>query len=181
MAADNVVALHKNGVRAETMLVPTDGAALSIAAALKAVEFAQRLKMEVVAFHSIPVYRYPVYVDGIPFEYPSEADYESQCRAVAERYLDLVVDAGASRGVTVSKRIEFNTAPAQAIVEAAKRENCGMIFMGSHGRGGLSRVFLGSVAIKVLTLAQLPVMVDRPTPEDISQAEKLMSEHAVEP
>ncbi len=181
MVTDNVVALHRSEARTETMLVPTDGSALSIAAAIKAVEFAQRLKMDVVAFHSIPVYRYPVYVDGIPFEYPSEADYQSQCRTVAERYLDLVADAGAVHAVKVSKRIEFNPGAAQAIVEAAKHENCSMIFMGSHGRSGLSRVFLGSVALKVLTLAQIPIMVDRPTPEDIARAEKLMGEYAVEP
>jgi hypothetical protein len=45
----------------------------------------------------------------------------------------------------------------------------------------MSRVFLGSVALKVLTLAQLPVMVDRPTPKEISDAEELMSQHAIEP
>ena len=66
-------------------------------------------------------------------------------------------------------------------VEAAKHESCSMIFMGSHGRGGMSRVFLGSVALKVLTLAQVPVMVDRPTPKEISDAEELMSQHAIEP
>jgi nucleotide-binding universal stress UspA family protein len=163
------------------MLVPTDGSVLSIAAALKAVAFAKRLDARVVAFHAIPVYQYPVYVGGIPFEYPSEADYEMQCRAIVDRYLDLVVKAAGAQGVAVDTRIEFNSAPAQSIVEAAKRENCSMIFMGSHGRGGLSSVFLGSVALKTLTLAHIPVMVDRPTPEEISHAEELMRQSAIEP
>jgi len=181
MAADNVVTFQRNEAKSESMLVPTDGSALSIAAALKAVEFARRLQVRIVAFHSIPVYRYPVYVGGIPFEYPSEADYETQCRAIADRYLDLVVGAAAARGVLASKRIEFNSTPAQAIVDAARHESCSMIFMGSHGRGGLSKVFLGSVALKTLTLAQIPVMVDRPTPKEIASAEELMSQNAIEP
>lgn len=181
MAAGNVVSLQRNSPKFENMLVPTDGSVLSIAAALKAVEFAKRLDVRVVAFHAIPVYQYPVYVGGIPFEYPSEADYETQCRAIVDRYLDLVVKAAGAQGVTVSTRIEFNSAPAQAIVDAAKRENCSMIFMGSHGRGGLSSVFLGSVALKTLTLAHIPVLVDRPTPEEISHAEELMSQSAIEP
>lgn len=181
MASGNVVALPRSSAKLESILVPTDGSALSIAAALKAVEFAKRLDARVVAFHAIPVYQYPVYVGGIPFEYPSEADYETQCRAIVDRYLSLVVNAAVAQGVTVSTRIEFNSAPAQAIVEAAKRENCSMIFMGSHGRGGLSRVFLGSVALKTLTLAHIPVMVDRPTPEEISHAEELMHQNAIEP
>jgi nucleotide-binding universal stress UspA family protein len=181
MASGNVVALQRNGPKFENILVPTDGSALSIAAALKAVDFAKRLDVRVVAFHAIPVYQYPVYVGGIPFEYPSEADYETQCRAIVDRYLGLVVNAAGAQGVAVSTRTEFNSAPAQAIVDAAKRENCSMIFMGSHGRGGLSRVFLGSVALKTLTLAHIPVMVDRPTPEEIVHAEELMSQSAIEP
>lgn len=181
MAADKVVSLSRGNGRFGSMLIPTDGSALSIAATLKAVEFARRLQARVVAFHSIPVYRYPVYVDGIPFEYPSESNYEVQCRAIVDGYLDFVVNAALAMGVEASKRIAFNSAPAQAIVDAAKQDGCGMIFMGSHGRGGLSRVFLGSVTIKTLTLAQIPVVVDRPTLTEVTEAEELMRQNAIEP
>jgi nucleotide-binding universal stress UspA family protein len=183
MAASNVVMLQRRGPnpKFESLLVPVDGSALSIAAALKAVEFAKCLAARVVAFHAIPVYQYPVYVGGIPFEYPSEADYETQCRLIAQRYLDLVASAADAQGVSVSTRIEFNSEPAQAIVEAAQREHCSLVFMGSHGRSGLSRAFLGSVALKTLTLAHIPVMVDRPTPEEIASAEALMRQNSIEP
>jgi len=181
MASDNVVAFQRNGPKSETILVPIDGSALSIAAALKAVELARRLAARVIVFGSIPVYRYPVYLGGIPFEYPSEADYETQCRAIANRYLSLVTDVATAQGVWAISRIEFNASPAQAIVEAAKRENCSMIFMGSHGRSGWSKVFLGSVALKTLTLAHIPVTVDHPTREEIANTEELMGRSAIEP
>lgn len=181
MVSGNVVALPRNSPRTESILVPTDGSALSLAAAFNAVAFAKRLDARVVAFHAVPAYQYPVYVGGIPFEYPSEADYETQCRAIAQRYLALISDAATAQGVAVSTRIEFNSGPAQSIVDTAKRENCSMIFMGSHGRGGLSRVFLGSVAHKTLTLSHLPVMVDRPSPEEIAHAQELMRQSAIEP
>lgn len=181
MACGNVVALKKNGSRFGHILVPTDGSALSIASALKAVEFAQHMQARIVAFHSVPVYQYPVYVGGIPFEYPSEADYDKQCRAIAAHYLGVVANAAASQGVAVSTRIEFNSVPAQAIVEAARRENCSLIFIGSHGRSGLSKDLLGSVALKTLVLAHIPVMVDRPTPEETFRAEVLMGQNAIEP
>lgn len=80
-----------------------------------------------------------------------------------------------------SARIEFNSNPAQAIVDAAEREHCNLIFMGSHGRSGLSSVFLGSVTLKTLTLAHMPVMVDRPTPGEMAGAEALMRDSAIEP
>ena len=183
MAASNVVTLQRSSSNPELerMLVPLDGSALSIAAALKAVAFAKRLDIRVLAFHAIPVYQYPIYVGGIPFEYPSEAEYEKQCRTMAERYLELVANAAAAQGVAVDTRLEFNSEPAQAIVDAAQSEHCSLIFMGSHGRSGLSRTFLGSVALKTLTLAHIPVMVDRPTPEEIANAEALMSQSAIEP
>lgn len=181
MASSNVVPLQRDGLKFEPILVPVDGSALSMAAAVKAVEFAQRLQARIIAFNSIPVYQYPVYVGGIPFEYPSEADYEAQCRAIADRYLSLVAESGSEHGVPVDTRVEFNGSPAQAIVDVALRERCGLIFMGSHGRGGLSRAFLGSVAFKTLTQAHIPVMVDHPTEDEIASAEELMREHAIEP
>lgn len=181
MATSKVVSFQRSGPRFEAILVPTDGSALSIAAALKAVEFAKRMQVRVVAFHSVPAYRYPVYLDGIPFEYPSEADYESQCRSIAQRYLDLIVKAAQAQGVAITTRIEFNGSAAHSIVQAANDEHCKLIFMGSHGRSGLSKVFLGSVTLKTLTLAQTPVLVDRPTPDEIAHAEEVMSQCAIEP
>jgi len=181
MVLGNVLAFHqRSSPPFETLLVPTDGSALSIAAALKAVALAKRLDARVIVFTSIPAFQYPVYVGGIPFEYPSEADYERQCRAIAERYLSLVVQSAQALGVEASTRIEFNGGPAQAIVDLAKREHCSMIVMGSHGRSGLSRAFLGSVALKTLTLSEVPVMVDRPNQEAIAFAENLLGTHAVE-
>jgi nucleotide-binding universal stress UspA family protein len=116
-----------------------------------------------VAFHCIPPYQYPIYLGGIPFEYPSQADYDTQCRAIAERYLKLLVKAAEGQGVAAGTRIVFHGNAAQAIVEAARDEHCGLVFMGSHGRGGWSSAFLGSVTLKALTLTHLPILVDRPT------------------
>lgn len=181
MDSGKVVTLRRSNSRPQTILVPTDGSPVSLAAALKAVHFAHRLDARLLLFHAVPVYQYPVYLGGIPFEYPSEEDYATQCREIAQRYLALVAKAARDHGVMADTRIEFNSNPAQAIVEVAKRENCTLIFMGSHGRGGLSRLFLGSVALKVLTLALVPVMVDHPTPEEIASAEAQMSQNAIEP
>jgi nucleotide-binding universal stress UspA family protein len=50
---------------------------------------------------------------------------------------------------------------ASGIVNTAEHENCDMIFMGSHGRSGWSRLLLGSVASKVLPLAHISVRVHK--------------------
>lgn len=181
MAVSNVVAFQRPDSLFETILVPTDGSALSIAAALKTVALSKRLQTRMLVFHSVLAYRYPVYVGGVPFEYPSEANYEDQCRTIASRHLTLIAGVAAAQNVEISTRIEFNESPAQAIIEMARRENCGLIVMGSHGRGGLSSLFLGSVAVKTLTLAHIPIMLDRATQEEIRAAEAIMRQRAIEP
>lgn len=180
MAGANVVAFRKFRSALESILAPTDGSALSLAATLKALDFARRLQARLVLFSAIPAYQYPIYVGGIPFEYPSETEYEAQCRVIVAGYLGLVAEAAGEQGVEVRQRVVFNSNAAQAIVAMADDEQCSLIFMGSHGRGGLSRMFLGSVALKTLTLAHGAVLVDHPTPEEIAQVETLMKENAIE-
>lgn len=51
--------------------------------------------------------------------------------------------------------------PGTEIAQLAKNEKADMIIMPSHGRSGLSRLFLGSVAERVLRLAHCPVLVLR--------------------
>ena len=180
MVRANVVAFRKHSTPSERILAPTDGSALSMAGALKAADFARRLEAHLVVFSAIPPYQYPIYVGGIPFEYPSETEYQAQCRAIAERYLSLLADVATEQGVAVSRRIEFNANVAQAILAMAENEQCSLVVMGSHGRSGLSRIFLGSVALKTLTLAHIPVLVDHPTPDEVAVAESLMKDHAIE-
>ena len=59
--------------------------------------------------------------------------------------------------------------PFERIVETAVHEQAGLIVMGTHGRTGLSRVAMGSVAERVVRMAPCPVMtVKPPTPETTS-------------
>jgi len=53
--------------------------------------------------------------------------------------------------------------PAAAILNVAKEEDVDLIVMSSHGRTGLSRLLMGSVAEEVLRQAKCPVMVVKPT------------------
>jgi universal stress protein A len=49
----------------------------------------------------------------------------------------------------------------EQIVKAAKSRKANMIVIGTHGRTGLSKLFMGSVAGKVVSLASCPVVVVR--------------------
>ena len=52
-------------------------------------------------------------------------------------------------------------APYEAIIEAAEKSGCDLIFMASHGRRGFSGFLLGSETNKVLTHSKVPVLVYR--------------------
>ena len=49
--------------------------------------------------------------------------------------------------------------PATGILEMAKRENAELIVMGSHGRTGITRLLMGSIAEEVVRKAECPVLV----------------------
>jgi nucleotide-binding universal stress UspA family protein len=51
---------------------------------------------------------------------------------------------------------------ASAILDAARKQHVGLIAIATHGRSGLARLLLGSVADKVVRGATLPVLLYRP-------------------
>ena len=55
--------------------------------------------------------------------------------------------------------------PVTRIIEIAKKENAKMIFVGSHGRTGLSHLLVGSKAERVVQLSPIPVVVVKTSPE----------------
>jgi nucleotide-binding universal stress UspA family protein len=77
----------------------------------------------------------------------------------AERLLSDVKEKAAEKGVEADTVCIELSSPAEAIVETAKERGCGLIVMASHGRRGLQRLMLGSVAREVLALSPIPVLV----------------------
>jgi nucleotide-binding universal stress UspA family protein len=64
-------------------------------------------------------------------------------------------------GVTTSTAVVRSYAPFSAIVKAARRPRADLLVLGTHGRTGLARVALGSVAERVVALAPCPVLTVR--------------------
>jgi nucleotide-binding universal stress UspA family protein len=71
-----------------------------------------------------------------------------------------LVQRGRREGIPVTFLV-WEGEPGEAILEAAHAERADMIILGSHGRGPLGRLLLGSVSQHVLRLAQVPVVVVR--------------------
>ena len=144
------------------ILIPTDGSALSSQAANAGISFARSVGAEVVALYVGQPFAATIGFDGMAAAYAiTDEDYEKASAEQAKKFLQSVVDRAETAGVKVSSESVTNFNVADGIVDAASKHECDLIFMGSHGRSGLSRLLLGSVTAKVLSLAHVAVLVYR--------------------
>lgn len=82
--------------------------------------------------------------------------------ADANTYLAKVVAALEAKGLRVRPEVRLGPA-AEVIVEYARRERPGLVAMSTHGRSGLNRLFLGSVAERVLRGVPVPLLLWKAT------------------
>ena len=140
----------------DKILLPTDGSEVAFGAAERAAALA---KLAGAALHVVFV-REPYPYSGIgEANSAGLQDYLGASQRTATQALARISALAQGPGVSVTTEIAESTSPAEEIVEAARRCGADVIVMGSHGRTGVARVLLGSVAGKVLMLAPMPVMI----------------------
>jgi nucleotide-binding universal stress UspA family protein len=88
-------------------------------------------------------------------------EYAETRRKEAEVVLTNTRETAARMGVEADVVLQQDLRPADAITAAAKANNCDLIVIASHGRSGLGRLLLGSVASEVVTSSPVPVLVVR--------------------
>ncbi|WP_420226712.1 universal stress protein [Pigmentiphaga litoralis] len=144
------------------ILIPTDGSPLSSQAANAGVMFARSVNAEVVALHVTQPFAATIGFDGMAAAYAITDDaYEKASSEQAAKYIDAVMSRADTADVKATSLSVSNFNVADGIVQAAAESGADLIFIGSHGRSGLSRLLLGSVTAKVLSLAGTAVLVYR--------------------
>lgn len=123
--------------------------------------FARESDAEVIGLFVAPELQYPIYIETMPPSYLSDQEYRSSMRTAGETYLNNLLKLASDAGVRASCQITFSDSTALTIVEAAEKNHCDLIFMGSHGQSGWNHLLLGSVTSKVLALSSIPVLVYR--------------------
>jgi nucleotide-binding universal stress UspA family protein len=143
---------------ARPILHPSDFSNASRAAFTKAIEMAKASSAELLLAHVIsPVV--PIPGDG----YVSPAVYDqlvASGRAWAQKRLDSLV-AQAKKSRTRVKGFILEGSPSEEIVRFARARRVEMIVMGTHGRKGIAKFFVGSVADRVVASATVPVLTVR--------------------
>jgi nucleotide-binding universal stress UspA family protein len=159
------------------ILIPTDGSPLSAQAANAGVNFARSVNAEIVALHVSQPFAATIGFDGMAAAYAITDDaYEKAVAEQSARYLEAITSRAHDAGVVCTPMSVSNFNVAEGIVHTAHEAGCDLVFIGSHGRSGLSRLLLGSVTAKVLSLAQQAVLVYRVKDEKKEEKKKEKAE-----
>jgi len=150
--------MKKSTASWRNLLVPVDGSPPSRRAVVQAAALARRLKAGIIALHVITPFEAYAYGPVLPAVI-TRTDYEKHAKRASAKILSGARKTAA--GASCLCRTVWNVSAADAIVKAARLNHCSLIVMGSHGRRGLERLFLGSVAQKVLAESRVPVMICR--------------------
>lgn len=140
------------------ILVPVDGSDTSLLAVSKAAGLAKAFGSTVTALYVVDPY--PFTGVGADFAY-GQAQYINAAKAEANAALEAVRKAMGDAGVPVTTVVGEGHAVHEGIVRALDGTDIDLVVMGSHGRRGLEKLMLGSVAQKVLGVVRVPVMVVR--------------------
>jgi nucleotide-binding universal stress UspA family protein len=144
------------------ILVPLDGSALAEEALQPAAALARAWNAELALLQVVtPVLT--VTDPALPLPSAYDAELTTACRDAAQDYLDDIVERLRGEGLRASGTAVVGWKTVDTILEVARPERVALIAIATHGRGGLRRLALGSVADKLVRAADIPVLVHRPS------------------
>lgn len=142
------------------ILLATDGSAASAHAARLAVDLARTHGARLTAVYVVDPYPYLGVGEANPmgFQAYMSAAHEHAAQAHG-KVAALCTQGGAA--VDLHMRRAEDMQAAEGILQAAREEGSDLIVVGSHGRTGMRRLMLGSIAAKVVAQSPVPVLVAR--------------------
>lgn len=142
------------------ILVATDGSPASEHAAQLAVNLARTHGAKLTAVYVADPYPYMGVGEINPMGLQAYAAAAQQLAAKAHAQVEALCTSGGAPVPLQARLVEEVTA-ASGIVQTAQAEGADLVVVGSHGRTGIARLMLGSVATKVVAESPVPVLVTR--------------------
>jgi nucleotide-binding universal stress UspA family protein len=137
-------------VKHEKILVPLDGSENSARALTQAIYLAKSCGSKI--YLLTVIYQNPEYFAWVPV-------FEEKLEKEAKELLERAKREVEKEQVPCELLIRTGEQPYEFIIREAKDKKTDLIIMGSHGRSGLKRMLIGSVAAKVIGHAPCAVMV----------------------
>ncbi|WP_111894416.1 universal stress protein [Acinetobacter sp. MB5] len=139
------------------ILVPVDGSETSLAAVKQAASIAKAFNSKVTAVCVLAVDPF-VAVEFVNTDQFIN-DYVVKAKEEIQEILEQAKSLFAQEGVTADTQILEGQAVHKVIVEAVGELGADLIVIGSHGRKGIKKLFLGSVTQAILSEGTVPVLV----------------------
>lgn len=143
----------------KTILIPLDGSAIAEDCIMEATRFVDREGTLVL----VRVLELPELTTWAPVDSISVIEAEQEN---VKEYLRKVRESWESKGFRIKTLVHPGPNAAVSIVNTAEKEEADMIIMSSHGRTGFARLFLGSVAEKVVRLCRMPILIIKPEEDE---------------
>ncbi|HEV8096844.1 MAG TPA: universal stress protein [Burkholderiales bacterium] len=144
------------------VLIPSDGSEVAEKAVGAGIEFARTVGAKITAFTAVGEYELPRASEMIAHKrVVSLQEHQDRVKRDADAILAKIAKRAAAAGVECDADYALCNRPHEAIIAAANRHGCDLIFMASHGRSGLSALLHGSETRDVLTHSTIPTLVYR--------------------
>ncbi len=140
------------------ILVPTDGSEITAKAIDAAIELAKSVGAQLYTISVKEPFPYSAISEMQPT--PPQEFFDAQERIALKR-VHAVVEQSQQAGLNCQSHTVEALHPWEAIIDHARRMECDLLVMASHGRRGMSALLLGSETQKVLTHSKVPVLVVR--------------------
>jgi nucleotide-binding universal stress UspA family protein len=146
----------------QKILIATDGSGLATEGLVHGLDLAKTLEIPAVIVTTTETWSA---IDMAAKVEAGEKDpfgpFEKAAAAEAQAILSQAADEAKKRYVECETVHVADKHPADGILETAKAKGCGLIVIASHGRRGIRRALLGSVANEVATQSEVPVLIVR--------------------
>lgn len=141
----------------QNILVPVDGSDISFSAVKHAAAVAKAFGSKVTAISIVA--DDPFVAADFYYSPDMLKDYIQEAVKNAEEALEKARKIAAEVGGQIATQVVRNTVSAETIIQTADSLKTDLIVMGSHGRKGFKKFFLGSFAQDVLGQTQIPVLI----------------------
>jgi len=154
----NITEARRHMIALTKILVATDFSEPSDAAYAYGRELALTFGAQLTVLHVVENILTRVGADGFVFASP---ELQEGIEASGRAHLEAVVKVEDLRRLQVEPVVVTSNSPAHAIADYAHRTGVDLIVMGTHGRGAVAHLLLGSVAERVVRTAPCPVLTVR--------------------
>jgi universal stress protein A len=154
----------------KTIVVPLDGSRFSSAALKYAIDIVNHYQARLILVRAVER-TVPVATAGASLGVETATSSRLAMEAAeredliherqAKQYMRKKVKEAAAKGIKAEYRVVTGY-PYESIMDICKREKADLVVMTTHGKSGLKRAILGSVADKIVRDARVPVLVIRP-------------------